>query len=996
MSSPATKTFTFHCPMDKTTFAAAAGNPALAAGGREYHRFPIVTTKPASVSRRQASATAAAELLMPVKLIPKPPAVLQADVAAAELMLTFWSRSSPWTHQLDPIASRVFAAGNGPLVYRSEPDASRGPVPGASAHLRQSEGDNIPSTLERIAENPNLDEASDRSSESSQSDDNEIDTSYTHSDARELEAPKSAMQLPNSNVPWTQPPTRPASHLVQTPLETDATFSSYSEAGEHDSHAAVSSNDVPTYDDSSFRGLTADAMFVKLREVALKVIRRTKPDARFVCPWDGCTKTSNERKNFIRHVQSHSNYRPFNCFCGHSSRFKNDLYDHIGLCIPKRGMLHWDAPHTSFLLNCMNAVNVPSDLTGAGLHATTVEQWDAWFISESNKSRLRMWQSQQTRFEQAPKKRASSSKSGSKLKARLAPLASTGSESAPSVAVTIAQQQEVAHPDVNTLAMPQPVLPLASLSSPLAGSSRKRAAEEDLAATFNKVPRVQQTASQSYQRSLSEERTEQWIVQSEEATASAAAPAVLSVSQNDLAVATTGPTITNSFKPEPSLVYNNAELLPRPTESPLPLGPTPLSHGHEQPLSSSAAAPSESCTTDERAAEKMCSPLPQPHKLELSLASHDMHFSHDFKPLLAHALPQISETPISETLCFDRDSIVWGGRFDDTFQLRTGVVYTPKARGRMAYQFRSTKANERRSHSRPTSRSDSRPTSRSDSRSDSRASDFLTHDKDAFLRHVIDYISSLLQLADARFPPSTVRSARYWDTPAKNELFQGRKSELGQLSSLAPFGPDDSIRVCAILGRKGIGKTQLAVAYAYQNSAAWEFVGWVRGDSPDSILSSYHKLAEALALDVFADTQLQDLASMVNAKLERSGPFLLIVDNASHSIPLPPFPKKGGVVLITTREAEWSATTAAVPLDVLPMDDALELVLAQCSRTKELTDYVTEQLQHPHQRSPLTLIQLGAYLATLPPSLAPRDSADSNALEQPCSFAHTPHKIEPL
>jgi len=56
------------------------------------------------------------------------------------------------------------------------------------------------------------------------------------------------------------------------------------------------------------------------------------------------------------------------------------------------------------------------------------------------------------------------------------------------------------------------------------------------------------------------------------------------------------------------------------------------------------------------------------------------------------------------------------------------------------------------------------------------------------------------------------------------------------------------IRICALYGLGGIGKTEIAVEYAYRHheQSSSNIVWWVHGESPTSIAMSYSSLSEVL------------------------------------------------------------------------------------------------------------------------------------------------------
>jgi tetratricopeptide (TPR) repeat protein len=131
-----------------------------------------------------------------------------------------------------------------------------------------------------------------------------------------------------------------------------------------------------------------------------------------------------------------------------------------------------------------------------------------------------------------------------------------------------------------------------------------------------------------------------------------------------------------------------------------------------------------------------------------------------------------------------------------------------------------------------------------------------------------------------------------------------------------------------VVGTGGLGKTQLAVEYAYRFAPEYSGgVYWVDADRGLSVLIAQVGEAAGIKIEPTADetTQLSQLWSGLN---RLPGPSLLILDNFPENEPLQPYLPRGGRVhtLITTRRQDLDYH--AVRLDVLTTAEGIQLLNA--------------------------------------------------------------------
>ena len=130
----------------------------------------------------------------------------------------------------------------------------------------------------------------------------------------------------------------------------------------------------------------------------------------------------------------------------------------------------------------------------------------------------------------------------------------------------------------------------------------------------------------------------------------------------------------------------------------------------------------------------------------------------------------------------------------------------------------------------------------------------------------------------------------------------------------------------ALHGMGGVGKTQLAVEYAYRFSGAYELVWWIAAERTELIATQLADLA--VEVGVAADTaEIQAAVSALYSDLRHRGGWLLIFDNAEDPLALQQWlPGGPGHVLITSRNPNWGEIAAPVNVAVFAPEESVTLL----------------------------------------------------------------------
>jgi hypothetical protein len=151
---------------------------------------------------------------------------------------------------------------------------------------------------------------------------------------------------------------------------------------------------------------------------------------------------------------------------------------------------------------------------------------------------------------------------------------------------------------------------------------------------------------------------------------------------------------------------------------------------------------------------------------------------------------------------------------------------------------------------------------------------------------------SLRELAERRRSPGSGSVRGHvlvvGDVPQEPAEFQPRADLLAELD--AP-GPRGRVRVVhAVTGMRGVGKTQLAAAYARARlDDRWRLVAWVNAENTAALLGGLAEVAVALGLDA-GTGDAAAAGRAVRRRLEAGGDrCLLVFDNAADPQDLLPF-----------------------------------------------------------------------------------------------------------
>jgi hypothetical protein len=222
-----------------------------------------------------------------------------------------------------------------------------------------------------------------------------------------------------------------------------------------------------------------------------------------------------------------------------------------------------------------------------------------------------------------------------------------------------------------------------------------------------------------------------------------------------------------------------------------------------------------------------------------------------------------------------------------------------------------------------------------------------------------------------------------WNIPfPRNPYFTGREELLRRLAASLRAGETVGIsQPQAVSGLGGVGKTQLALEYAYRYYQDYDAVLWTRADTQEALISGFVTFAGLLQLPVQEELDQLKILQAVKHWLTGHTRWLLLLDNADDLALVQDFlpPAGRGHTLLTTRAASMGRLARPIEVDALANDPGALFLLRRTERLAP--DAPLEQAETSDRAIalaisqelgglPLALDQAGAYIEETQCSLA--------------------------
>jgi len=222
-------------------------------------------------------------------------------------------------------------------------------------------------------------------------------------------------------------------------------------------------------------------------------------------------------------------------------------------------------------------------------------------------------------------------------------------------------------------------------------------------------------------------------------------------------------------------------------------------------------------------------------------------------------------------------------------------------------------------------------------------------------------------------PPALLPSV--WNIPyPRNAVFTGREEILMRIQTQLQARQAAALsQPQAISGLGGIGKTQIAVEFAYQHRSDYEVVLWVLSDSRESLVSGYITVARLLNLPQKDEQDQEIIVRSAKTWLQTQSSWLLILDNADDLAMIREFIPSvfGGHLLLTTRAYSMGRLAKRIEVETMSQDVGALFLLRRVSLVEEHASLDTalpadvalaREITRELDGLPLALDQAGAFI----------------------------------
>lgn len=200
--------------------------------------------------------------------------------------------------------------------------------------------------------------------------------------------------------------------------------------------------------------------------------------------------------------------------------------------------------------------------------------------------------------------------------------------------------------------------------------------------------------------------------------------------------------------------------------------------------------------------------------------------------------------------------------------------------------------------------------------------------------------------------------------PPRNVNFTGRADLLQELERRLVRGGTAAVLPETLHGMGGVGKSHLAIEYAYRNRANFDLIWWVPAERSVKIVNSLVELGQRLELVVGseANVAVQQVLDALRGGNHPKVPtnWLLIFDNADSPDAVQQYLPTGGTgrILVTSRNSQWLSVARPLEVNVFQRAESVQLLRR---RDPDLSEEDADSLARALGDLPLAIAQAAAW-----------------------------------
>jgi hypothetical protein len=199
----------------------------------------------------------------------------------------------------------------------------------------------------------------------------------------------------------------------------------------------------------------------------------------------------------------------------------------------------------------------------------------------------------------------------------------------------------------------------------------------------------------------------------------------------------------------------------------------------------------------------------------------------------------------------------------------------------------------------------------------------------------------IIDAAERRSQATPPPPRPFLGVPPRIPSFTGREDQLSQLDATLihnkPAVVTQAVGRVAVQGMGGVGKTTLAIEYAYRYRNLYAGVCWCPAETRAGLMTALASLGAALGGVRSEETDAEKAAKAALHHLAgQRATWLLVYDNVTSPSEIADLlPSAGARVLITSRFSDWSGLADEVALNILSPQEAVAFLQGRAGREDE-------------------------------------------------------------